>query len=105
MHLQRAVRITTLLWLVCAYACRLPSQLTSHTQHVFYRFSVSLSWELSRMLNLYSLCICLAHWRFLHRHGQRHARLERDKTAYDTPKRERSILISLLSPLLFLAPE
>ena len=50
-------------------------------------------------------CIYLAHWRFLHFHGQRHARLERDKTAYDEPKRVRSILISLLSPLLFLAPE
>jgi hypothetical protein len=47
----------------------------------------------------------LAHWRFLHFHGQRHARLERDKTVYDEPRRERSILISLLSPLLFLAPE
>jgi hypothetical protein len=50
-------------------------------------------------------CICSAHWRFLHFHGQRHARLARDKTAYDKPSRERSILISLLSPLLFLAPE
>jgi hypothetical protein len=29
----------------------------------------------------------------------------RDKTAYDKSSRERSILISLLSPLLFLAPE
>ena len=29
----------------------------------------------------------------------------RDKTVYDKPERERSILISLLSPLLFLAPE
>jgi len=51
------------------------------------------------------LSIYLAHWRFLHFHGQRHARLERDKTVYDEPARERSILISLLSPLLFLAPE
>jgi hypothetical protein len=49
--------------------------------------------------------IYLAHWRFLHFHGQRHARLERDKTVYDEPAHERSILISLLSPLLFLAPE
>jgi hypothetical protein len=27
------------------------------------------------------------------------------KTAYDKPPRERSILVSLLSPLLFMAPE
>jgi hypothetical protein len=47
----------------------------------------------------------LAHWRFVHFHGQRHARLKRDKTVYDKPRCERSILISLLSPLLFLAPE
>jgi len=46
-----------------------------------------------------------AHWRFLHFHGQRHARLVRDKTVYNKPARERSILITILSPLLFLAPE
>jgi hypothetical protein len=48
---------------------------------------------------------CTAHWRFLYFHGQKHARLVRDQTVYDKPKRERSILITLLSPLLFLAPE
>ncbi|KAH9962948.1 hypothetical protein BC827DRAFT_1375672, partial [Russula dissimulans] len=46
-----------------------------------------------------------AHWRFLYFHGQRHARLVRDQSVYDKPQRERSILITLLSPLLFLAPE
>jgi hypothetical protein len=49
--------------------------------------------------------VCLAHWRFLYFHGQRHARLERDKTVYDKPLRERTLLITLVSPLLFLAPE
>jgi hypothetical protein len=34
-----------------------------------------------------------------------HARLIRDQTVYDRPKRERSLLITILSPLLFLAPE
>jgi hypothetical protein len=38
-------------------------------------------------------------------HGQRHARLSNDQTVYSKPIRERSTLISLLSPLLFLAPE
>jgi hypothetical protein len=47
----------------------------------------------------------LARWRFLYWHGQRHARLERDKTVYDKPIRERTLLITLVSPLLFLAPE
>ncbi|KAI0296393.1 hypothetical protein BC826DRAFT_934163 [Russula brevipes] len=46
-----------------------------------------------------------AHWRFLYFHGQRHARLVRDETVYEKPKRERSMFITLLSPLLFLAPE
>jgi hypothetical protein len=50
-------------------------------------------------------CTYTAHWRFLYFHGQRHARLVRDQTVYSKPRRERSILITLLSPLLFLAPE
>ena len=57
------------------------------------------------MRSLLTSCICKAHWRFLHFHGQRHARLMRDKTVYDKSSRKRSIFISLLSPLLFLAPE
>lgn len=48
---------------------------------------------------------CLAHWRFLYFHGQRHARLAQDQTVYDKPERGRSALITLLSPLLFLGPE
>ncbi|KAI9509029.1 hypothetical protein F5148DRAFT_1375430 [Russula earlei] len=46
-----------------------------------------------------------AHWRFLYFHGQRHARLIRDQSVYDKSNRERSILITLMSPLLLLAPE
>ena len=52
------------------------------------------------MINSFS-----AHWRFLYFHGQRHARLVCDQTAYDTRKRKRSALVSFLSPLLFFAPE
>jgi hypothetical protein len=47
----------------------------------------------------------LAHWKFLYFHGQRHARLVWDQSVYDKSKRERSLLITVLSPLLFLAPE
>jgi len=46
-----------------------------------------------------------AHWRFLYFHGQRHARLLCDQTVYHGPKRERTALISMLSPLLFFAPD
>ncbi|KAF8260931.1 hypothetical protein EI94DRAFT_1747251 [Lactarius quietus] len=46
-----------------------------------------------------------AHWRFLYFHGQVNARLERHQTAYTDVKRKRTLLISLISPLLFLAPE
>ncbi|KAI9438667.1 hypothetical protein H4582DRAFT_189065 [Lactarius indigo] len=46
-----------------------------------------------------------AHWRFLYFHGQKSARLERNKTVYSNPGRERTALITFLSPLLFLAPE
>jgi hypothetical protein len=49
--------------------------------------------------------MCSAYWRFLYFHGQRHARLVRGQTVYDRPKRERSLLITVSSPLLFLAPE
>jgi hypothetical protein len=38
-------------------------------------------------------------------HGQNSARLEKDKTIYANPSRERTLLITFLSPILFLAPE
>jgi hypothetical protein len=48
---------------------------------------------------------CLAHWKFLFAHGQQHARLIRHQTMYSRPKHPRSLLITLLSLVLFLAPE
>ncbi|KAH8987917.1 hypothetical protein EDB92DRAFT_1801044 [Lactarius akahatsu] len=50
-------------------------------------------------------CVRSAHWRFLYFHGQDSARLERHKTVYTHPDRERTLLITSLSPALFLAPE
>ncbi|KAN0131684.1 hypothetical protein V8E53_010526 [Lactarius tabidus] len=47
----------------------------------------------------------LAHWKFLYAHGQQHARLFKDQTIYSEEKPPRSLLITLLSPVLFLAPE
>jgi len=49
--------------------------------------------------------IFLAQWRFLYFHGQKHARLLKDQTVYDEPIRERTLLITLLSPFLLLGPE
>ncbi|KAH9003371.1 hypothetical protein EDB86DRAFT_2891724 [Lactarius hatsudake] len=46
-----------------------------------------------------------AHWKFLYIHGQQHARVTRHQTVYSGVKQERSLLIMLLSPVLFLAPE
>ncbi|KAH9003499.1 hypothetical protein EDB86DRAFT_2826626 [Lactarius hatsudake] len=47
----------------------------------------------------------VTHWRFLYFHGQDSARLERHRTVYAHPYRERSLLITLLSPAFFFAPE
>ena len=58
--------------------------------------------EVVSVINSYTFS---AHWRFLYFHGQRHARLVCDQTAYDTSNRNRSVLVSFLSPLLFFAPE
>ena len=49
--------------------------------------------------------IFLAQWRFLYFHGQKHARLSKDQAVYDKPIRERTLLITLLSPFLLLGPE
>jgi len=46
-----------------------------------------------------------AHWRFLYGHGQQHARLIRHQTVYSGVRHPRTLLITLLSMLLFLAPE
>jgi len=46
-----------------------------------------------------------AHWRFLYFHGQAHARLLKYQTVYSEPIRGRSLFITLLSPVLFLAPD
>ncbi|KAI9438687.1 hypothetical protein H4582DRAFT_190615 [Lactarius indigo] len=46
-----------------------------------------------------------AHWRFLYFHGQKNARLDKHQTVYCDAKRERTVFIMLLSPVLFLAPE
>jgi hypothetical protein len=57
--------------------------------------------------NSYSLTPAhgLAHWKFLYFHGQKNARINRHRTVYRKSKRERSLLITLLSPALFLAPD
>lgn len=46
-----------------------------------------------------------AHWRFLDFHGQINARLRRNEAIYDEQSCKKSVLIIVLSPLLFLAPQ
>ncbi|KAF8258667.1 hypothetical protein EI94DRAFT_1691246 [Lactarius quietus] len=45
-----------------------------------------------------------AHWRFLFFHGQHNARLVRHRTVYVDAKQSRTLLFTLLSAVLFLAP-
>ncbi len=67
-------------------------------------FLFSVNPEYHRPLSFTDRRACLAHWRFLCFHGQQHARLSRHQAVYSGAKQGRSLLITLLSPLLF-APE
>ena len=49
--------------------------------------------------------VCLGHWRFLHFHGQKSARQDRYKSVYKDSRRRRTILIRILSPMLFFFPD
>ncbi|KAH8998311.1 hypothetical protein EDB86DRAFT_831279 [Lactarius hatsudake] len=49
--------------------------------------------------------ICLAHWRFLHFHGQKTSRQDRYKSIYKDGHRKRTILIRIFSPILFFFPD
>ena len=93
-----------LLGLVSArYQYALPQYLLSRSQARLLSF---FGKHCSDLVNTFAkFCAFSAHWRFLYFHGQRHARLIRDQTIYDKPRRERSLLITCLSPLLFFAPE
>jgi hypothetical protein len=73
-------------------------------KHAFCRFLVSPALIRSQVIHIVNSCTCLAHWRFLHFHGQRHARLISYQSVYDKPNHERSLFIAVLSLLLFLAP-
>lgn len=46
-----------------------------------------------------------AHQRFLHYHGQKAARLSRDQSVFDKGDEHRTLLITVLAPLLFNAPD
>jgi hypothetical protein len=82
----------------------LPATYCIILKHGFCHFLVSPA-RIWSQVYCFKFCAFPAHWRFVYFHGQRHARLSRDQTVYDKPKRERSLLITCLSPLLFLAPE
>ena len=77
----------------------------SLSQRFYSQNSVSVRHENGNRGYSYVNNASLAHWRFLCFHGQRHARLVGNQTVYDKPKHERTLLVTLLSPLLFFAPE
>jgi hypothetical protein len=86
------------------YSYTLPRYLLSRSQARLLSFFGKSCSDLVTSISI-NLCAFSAHWRFLYFHGQKHARLIRNQTVYDKPKRERSILVTCLSPLLFFAPE
>ncbi|KAI9459417.1 hypothetical protein BJY52DRAFT_1265560 [Lactarius psammicola] len=47
----------------------------------------------------------VAHWRFLHFHGQKSSRQDRYKSIYKGSSRKRTILVRILSPVLFFFPD
>lgn len=67
--------------------------------------------QAGKEMNKYMICaFCrimsnFCHWRFVHFHGQHGARLDRDQTVYSDPARRKTWLITLLSLVLFFAPE
>ena len=100
-QMRRVISHITLLGLVSTRHMRAALSLTRFQARLLSFFGKRI-W--SQMIHI-SYVMCSAHWRFLYFHGQIHARLMRDQSVYDKPKRERSLLITFLSPLLFLAPE
>ncbi|KAH9023870.1 hypothetical protein EDB84DRAFT_1564593 [Lactarius hengduanensis] len=55
--------------------------------------------NLTRLLSFY------AHWKFLHFHGQKASRQDRYKSIYEGSRRKRTILVRILSPILFFFPD
>jgi len=47
----------------------------------------------------------VAHWRFMHFHGQKSTRQDRYKSIYKDNRRKRTILFQILSPILFFFPD
>ncbi|KAH9020462.1 hypothetical protein EDB85DRAFT_521995 [Lactarius pseudohatsudake] len=55
--------------------------------------------SVARLLSFY------AHWKFLHFHGQKGSRQDRYKSIYKGSSRKRTILVRILSPILFFFPD
>ena len=68
-------------------------------------FLFSVNFDHHRPWSFTNECTCSAHWKYLYAHGQQHARLIRHQTVYSGVKYPRSLLITLLSRVLFKAPE
>ncbi|KAF8261059.1 hypothetical protein EI94DRAFT_1746850, partial [Lactarius quietus] len=55
--------------------------------------------SVARLLSFY------AHWRFIHFHGQKNSRQDSHKSIYDGNRLRRTMLIQILSPILFFFPD
>ncbi|KAI9443655.1 hypothetical protein BJY52DRAFT_1157174 [Lactarius psammicola] len=51
------------------------------------------------------LLSCYVHWKFVHFHGQKTSRQDRYKSIYKDNRRKRTILVRVLSPILFFFPD
>lgn len=61
--------------------------------------AIALSSGLGRILSIF------CHWRYIHSHGQRHARLDRNQSIHGNGVRPRSWLMQAFSIAFFMAPE
>ncbi|KAH9020473.1 hypothetical protein EDB85DRAFT_522627 [Lactarius pseudohatsudake] len=55
--------------------------------------------SVARLLSFY------AHWKFMHFHGQKSSRLDCYKSIYKDSRRKRTMLVRILSPILFFFPD
>lgn len=63
-------------------------------------------WHVSLLHFLLCLNVCISVlWRFVHFHGQKTSRQNRHKSIYEGDGHKRTILIRLLSPILFYTPD
>ncbi|KAH9071181.1 hypothetical protein EDB83DRAFT_320689 [Lactarius deliciosus] len=79
-----------------------PHVITSVGNEVVFRSTnpeTLTSFPPARLLSFY------AHWKFIHLHGQKSSRLDCYKSIYKDSRRKRTMLVRILSPILFFFPD